>query len=249
MVTAEPVDDRLGRLRSTHPAARGRYVRTRIKALAFAVGGVLLMALLIAYPGIVVGRLLALALIPTIAGVLLRRVSCPPRPLTSVLLAAAVTAVVASCSSNESATDRIAASTSAPSTPTVSSTPASPASSPTPSLAPPADGDNFRACADGTCEIRVTTPVTVPLPARFGLGPIEVTAINAQTVTMVAPLLQPEFSSDGGCESTFTGPAANSSAYVSLTCHTGDKAVINELNLQAVGVTDQAAIIRIRPAA
>lgn len=95
----------------------------------------------------------------------------------------------------------------------------------------------------------MTASVTVPLPARFGLGPIEVTAINAQTVTMVAPLLQSEFSSDGGCESGFTGPAANSSAYVSLTCHTGDKAVINEMNLQAVGVTDQAAIIRIRPAA
>jgi hypothetical protein len=95
----------------------------------------------------------------------------------------------------------------------------------------------------------VTAPVTVPLPARYGLGPIEVTAISAQTVTMVAPLLQSEFSSDGGCQATFTGPAANSSAYVSLTCRTGDKAVINKLNLQAVGVTDQAAVIRIRPAA
>ncbi|MER5217319.1 hypothetical protein ABT063_44045 [Streptomyces sp. NPDC002838] len=68
MVTAEPVDDRLGRLLSTHPVARGRYVSTGIKALAFAVGGVLLMVLLITYPGIVVGRFLALAVIPTIAG-------------------------------------------------------------------------------------------------------------------------------------------------------------------------------------
>lgn len=168
-----------------------------------------------------------------------------PRLLTRVLLSAAVTAVVASCSSNEPATDRATAPTSAPAT--APATPTSPASSPTPSPTPPADGDNARACADGTCEIRVTAPATVPLPARFGLGPIEVIAVDARTVTMVAPLLQPEFSSDGGCESAFTGPAANSSAYVSLTCHTGDKTVINKMNLQAVGVTGRAAVLRIRP--
>ncbi|MGW0759704.1 hypothetical protein ACWD1Y_25070 [Streptomyces sp. NPDC002814] len=68
MVTAEPVDDRLGRLLSTHPVAHRRYVSTGTKALAVAVGGVLLMVLLITYPGLVVGRLLALAVIPTIAG-------------------------------------------------------------------------------------------------------------------------------------------------------------------------------------
>ncbi|MCX4902879.1 hypothetical protein [Streptomyces sp. NBC_00878] len=173
--------------------------------------------------------------------------------LTRVLLSVAVTAAVASCSSIEPATDRTATPTSAPpkapATPSVSSTPTSPTASPTPPPAPPADGDNSRACADGTCEIRVTVSATVPLPARFGLGPLAVTGINAKTVTMAAPLLQPEFSSDGGCESSFTGPAANSSAYASWTCHPGDKAVINKMSLQTVGVADGAAIIRIRPAA
>jgi hypothetical protein len=68
VVTAEPVDDRLGRLLSTHPVARGRYASTGIKALAFAGGGLLLMVLLITYPGVMMGQLLALAVIPTIVG-------------------------------------------------------------------------------------------------------------------------------------------------------------------------------------
>ncbi|MFC4013293.1 hypothetical protein ACFOY2_39120 [Nonomuraea purpurea] len=94
----------------------------------------------------------------------------------------------------------------------------------------------------------MTRGVTVPLPARFGLGPIEVTAIDGKTVTMVAPLTQSEFSSDGGCSATITGPAANASAYVDLTCPTGEKAVVNKMNLKVVGIVKKAAVIRIRPA-
>ncbi|MGP4043183.1 hypothetical protein [Streptomyces sp. 2A115] len=68
MATPEPGDDRLGRLLSTHSVASGRYSSTGFKALAFAFGGGLLMVLLITYPGLVVERILGLALIPTIAG-------------------------------------------------------------------------------------------------------------------------------------------------------------------------------------
>jgi hypothetical protein len=94
----------------------------------------------------------------------------------------------------------------------------------------------------------VTGSATVPLPARFGLGPIEVTAVDTKTVTMVAPLTRSEFSSDGGCSSGVTGPAANSPAYVDLTCQVGEKAVLNEMNLEIVGIADHASVIRIRPA-
>ncbi|MGW2378667.1 hypothetical protein [Streptomyces sp. NPDC001658] len=68
LVTSEPVDERFGRLLSTHPVAGGRYWSTGLKALAFGLGGVLLMAVLIARPDFVVGKLLGLAVIPTIAG-------------------------------------------------------------------------------------------------------------------------------------------------------------------------------------
>ncbi|TRO59873.1 MULTISPECIES: hypothetical protein [unclassified Streptomyces] len=68
MSTPEQVDDRLGRLLSIHPVAGGRYLSTGLKALAFALGGVLLMVFLIANPDFVLGQLLGLAVIPTIAG-------------------------------------------------------------------------------------------------------------------------------------------------------------------------------------
>ncbi|MFI7639724.1 hypothetical protein [Nonomuraea sp. NPDC049400] len=93
----------------------------------------------------------------------------------------------------------------------------------------------------------MTRGVTVPLPARFGLGPVEVTAINGKTVRMVAPLTQSKFSSDGGCSATITGPAANAAPYVDLTCHTGEKAVFNKMKLEVVGIAKKAAVIRIRP--
>ncbi|MEV8595037.1 hypothetical protein [Streptomyces sp. NPDC052012] len=68
MTVVEPVDVRLGQLLSTHPVARGKYLRTGGAALGFAVGGLLLGALLIAHPGLVVGQLLALVVLPTLAG-------------------------------------------------------------------------------------------------------------------------------------------------------------------------------------
>ncbi|MFI9819793.1 hypothetical protein ACIHFC_04840 [Streptomyces sp. NPDC052013] len=68
MPVVEPVDDRLGALLSTHPVAGERYLRTGGAALAFALGGVLLAAFLITHPDIVAGRLLALAILPTLGG-------------------------------------------------------------------------------------------------------------------------------------------------------------------------------------
>lgn len=169
-------------------------------------------------------------------------------PLARVLLTVLATGMLVSCSSNESGSEGTAASTSAP--PRASATSAVPTASPTTSLPAAADGENTRACADGTCEIRVSSPAKVPLPARLGLGPLEVTAIEDETVSMVAPLIQPEFASDGVCEGTVTGPGAGISGNVALICHVGKTAVLNKVSLEVVGIdiADQAAVLRIRPA-
>ncbi|WP_128431631.1 hypothetical protein [Streptomyces cyaneus] len=128
-------------------------------------------------------------------------------------------------------------------------TPAPPTTSAPPSTAPTAaDGTRYSACTDGTCEIRVTDAARIPVPDRFGLGPVTVTAVSGGTVTMFAPLTQSEFASDGGCEASFTGPAADSSAVAQLTCDRGAKAVVNQMGLQVVHVGDGAAVLRIRPA-
>lgn len=170
------------------------------------------------------------------------------------VLAVALTCVVASCSSDDPTSDDAAASSARPTrtaaSPTVSHPPKATSASPTPTLPTPADGTNRQACADGTCEIRVTKPVTVPLPARFGLGQLQVATVDDGTVTMVVTLTQSEFSSDGGCGDTnFTGPSADSPGFGSITCHSGEKVTLNKMSLTVVGVLDHAAVLRIRSAA
>lgn len=64
----EPVGRELGPLLITHPVANRRHWSTGGTALAFGVGGALLMAILIGNPDLVSGRGLAYALIPTLAG-------------------------------------------------------------------------------------------------------------------------------------------------------------------------------------
>ncbi|WP_279552653.1 hypothetical protein [Streptomyces sp. DH24] len=168
--------------------------------------------------------------------------------LARILLSVAGAAVLLSCSSNEPVPKSTATPTSVPSSASATST--APAASPTPSMPVATDGKDVRACADGTCEIRVSPSARVPLPARLGLGPLQVTAIQDGTVAMFAPLIQSEFASDGGCSAAITGPGAGDSGSVGLTCSVGEKAVVNKMSLEVVGIdtADQAAVLRIRPA-
>jgi hypothetical protein len=165
------------------------------------------------------------------------------RRLARVLLPAIAITGLASCSSNAPVTDRPSASTSVQ----PNASPA-PTASPVPSLPAAADGMDPNSCSDGRCEIRVTGPTTVPIPAQFGLGSIEVTAIGAQTVTMVVPLTRSNFSSDGGCSALITGQSASAPAHMDLTCHAGEKTIVNEMALEVAGIADGAAVIRIAPA-
>lgn len=160
------------------------------------------------------------------------------RVLIGVAAFAAAAAVLASCSSDESAAGQATAST-------VSGSPSTSAASPT-ALAP-ADGEDPSACLDGSCEIRVTAPVTVPLPAHFGVGPLTVTAIDAGTVTMVLPLTGSQLSKEGDCSAGITGPTANAPAHVDMTCRAGANAVVNDMNLEVVAISDRSAVLRIRP--
>lgn len=173
-----------------------------------------------------------------------------PRPIVLVPLLAAAVLGLASCSSDEPDPERAAA---APTTSAPTTAPSSPTASPSPSMPVPADGENRRACADdGSCEIRVTGPVTIPMPDRLGLGPIEVTEIGAREVALVAPITGSQFSSSGdggGCSATFTGPGAGTSARMDVTCPAGGETVVNTVSIGVAGIEDGAAVIRIRPAA
>ncbi|MFD9947389.1 hypothetical protein ACFWYW_21890 [Nonomuraea sp. NPDC059023] len=169
----------------------------------------------------------------------------PGSRVTRAMLSAAVLAVVAACS--PAAPERAAPS--APATSPSAATPtSSPTATPTPSPSGPKDGTKTRACADGTCEVRVNGSARVPLPKRFGLSSLKVTGIEDEMVSFVAPMIGSKFSSDGGCSATVTGPTGNSAAFWGLTCGAGDTTVVNKMSLEVVGVTGGAAVIRIRPA-
>jgi hypothetical protein len=143
-----------------------------------------------------------------------------------------VLAVLTSCSadaSNESGTalpsDSVSAST--------------PAATPSPAPTGP--------CAGGTCQIKVAVGDIVTVPDRYGLGPIEVTAITADAVEMVAPLTGSGYSVSG-C-SGGGGVSSQGRGGVRLNCTVGTVATINDvMSLEVVEISAGAAVLRIKPA-
>jgi hypothetical protein len=92
--------------------------------------------------------------------------------LSCVLLAATLAGGCGSSREDDkaAATPSTTASSSAePSGPTPT-TPSPTATTPSPSPVSAADGTNYKACADGTCEVTVSRPITLRLGGRAGAG-------------------------------------------------------------------------------
>ncbi|WP_328465711.1 hypothetical protein [Streptomyces sp. NBC_00448] len=66
--------------------------------------------------------------------------------------------------------------------------PVPPATATTPAPASPSAGTttDLHACYDGTCEITVSRPVTIPVDSRFGFSAFKVTRIGPDGVTIEA---------------------------------------------------------------
>jgi hypothetical protein len=139
------------------------------------------------------------------------------------------------------------ASPAASASPSPSPTP-TPTPTPSPTLPFPDDGEDVQACADGTCEIRVAKSDMMPLPKGWGIGRLEVIAVNAEAVQMVGTLTASDFSSNGLCGATFVGPSANGPGQAILNCHVGEKPVINKMELEVLGILDGKAVLSVRPA-
>ncbi|MFH9173844.1 hypothetical protein [Streptomyces albogriseolus] len=159
------------------------------------------------------------------------------RSTTSLALAAVVAAVLSlvSCSSDGGdgdggRPDRSAAGGDA----TVSAS-----SSPAPSPAGP--------CADGSCEVTVGVGDVVEVPASYGLGPIEVTAVGGDEVEMVAPVHGSGYSI-AGC-SGGGGVTSRGGGGVRLRCGEGPAATLNDaMRLTVVEVRGTTAVLRVAPA-
>jgi hypothetical protein len=154
---------------------------------------------------------------------------------SSVIVAAVlVCAAVTSCSA-----DTAPGFGSAPSA--VGSTPVlTPVVTPSPSPS----GDS---CADGTCQVEVTVGDVVTVPERYGLGPIEVTAIGDAEVGLTASLTGSGYSMSG-C-SGGGGVFAPGGGGVEMSCRVGVLATINDaMILEVVEIDDRAAVLRIAAA-
>ncbi|MGW8791739.1 hypothetical protein ACWIFK_04920 [Streptomyces althioticus] len=157
---------------------------------------------------------------------------------TSRVLAAVAAAVLslASCSSGDGdGADGRAGRTAGGSDASASGTPTS---SPSPSPTGP--------CADGSCEVTVAVGDVVEVPASYGLGPIEVTAVGGDDVEMVAPVHGSGYSI-AGC-SGGGGVTSQGGGGVRLRCGTGPAATLNDvMRLTVVEVRGRTAVLRIAP--
>ncbi|MFF0011730.1 hypothetical protein [Streptomyces sp. NPDC005374] len=85
------------------------------------------------------------------------------------------------------------------------------------------------------------------VPARYGLGPIKVTAIADGKVDMVAALTGSGYSVSG-C-SGGGGVSSAGGGGVGFSCSEGPAATINNaMSLKVVDILDAAAVLRIEPA-
>jgi hypothetical protein len=123
---------------------------------------------------------------------------------------------------------------------TASGTGSSPTETDTPSPAPTGP------CADGRCEIEVAVGDVVTVPAKYGLGPIKVTAITGGKVEMAAPLTGSGYSVSGCSGGGSVSSEGNGG--VRFICGEGPAATVNDaMSLKVVEIQDTAAILRIAP--
>ncbi|MFI0408881.1 hypothetical protein [Actinomadura sp. 3N508] len=137
---------------------------------------------------------------------------------------------------------------SAPATPAAS--PASPASTPPPRAA---DGTNVRACKDGTCEVKVTRRVTIPLDEdRLEIGAIKVTSLRGEEISLDVVLpssgaFDVNCEGDPRCQTMVVGPAYGSPGSAKITAHPGARLKANGVVVTVVAASQGTAVLRMSP--
>lgn len=121
-------------------------------------------------------------------------------------------------------------------------------SSPSPSATPvrtAADGTNLNACKDGSCEVRVTLPVKIPVDSkRFKVSGLRAESSGSGAVLFslkglgVSRVCFSMGCSEGSPGTDFQAPAG-----------AGERVTANQISITVVSVTDGLAIFRLSPAA
>ncbi|WP_433477380.1 hypothetical protein ACQPZP_10175 [Spirillospora sp. CA-142024] len=133
------------------------------------------------------------------------------------------------------------------------------ASTPTPRAA--ADGTDLNACKDGTCEVKVTGPVTLPVDRKkFKIGKLETKPEKDDTVSFTITDSGNSFTSvqvcgtdgqcfdlgGGGYSSGGDGQSGRSST--SWTAGAGTRTTANGIVITVLSAADGSAILRVTPA-
>ncbi|GLY63643.1 hypothetical protein [Amycolatopsis taiwanensis] len=137
--------------------------------------------------------------------------------------------------------------------------PADPTSSARTTTTPPttvaataADGTNLAACATRDCEIQVSGPVSIPVPAAVGADTVSVTSIQRDTVTMsvasTAGKISQDCTGDPTCvpQGNGTFDSSGGGSFVSqATGHIGAKFIVNKLTVAVIAVSQGSAVLRL----
>jgi hypothetical protein len=173
----------------------------------------------------------------------------PPAPTTAraLLAGTAASLVLTGCAGAETPPVAVAA-------PPATAAPPSAEPAPSPPPAPPtaANGTDVAACADGTCEVLVTPPVTFPTDPRFGVSAIAADSVRGDEIFLGIAFPGGEFSfdcrGDDRCGSQIVGATAGSPATAGVTGHPGAVITINRITITVVWALNGSAVLRLAPA-
>jgi hypothetical protein len=159
----------------------------------------------------------------------------------------AVGVLVAGCGSSNSA----APPPSAPDKPAATTTAPTTTVPPTTTVVTAADGTNLAACEDGDCEVRVTPSTSIPLRSSLGVGPVSVTDIQADTVTVSVAASAGDISDnctgDPSCVPDMSGSfgGGGDATVASATGHVGANVILDRLTVSIVAVHAGSAVLRL----
>ncbi|HEX3784654.1 MAG TPA: hypothetical protein VHX38_33755 [Pseudonocardiaceae bacterium] len=130
-------------------------------------------------------------------------------------------------------------------------TTATPTTTTAPVPATAADGTNLGACTAGNCEVQVSDGTSIPLSASLGVGPVTVTGIQPDTVSITMAVSAGQVTSDctgdpscvADLQSSLDGGAGSTT--VQATGHVGAMCIVNQLTVTVVAVGPGPAILRL----
>ncbi|HZZ46212.1 MAG TPA: hypothetical protein VFE65_04955 [Pseudonocardia sp.] len=126
--------------------------------------------------------------------------------------------------------------------------PAAPGASTPGSPAPTGDP---AACAEGTCDLRVTGPVQIPLQPRFDITELRVKSVHDDSVSLVATFAPgtsaQAISTGGSCSTEMESGSDDESSHLKAKCDTGTRLRLPNISIDLVSDPSGGILLQLRP--